>query len=287
MVERFRTLDRLRQPEYTGENRCTPCTIVNVAIAVALAAAVAVVSPLAAPIAFGLSLAAIYLRGYLVPGTPTLTKRYFPDRLLAKFDKEPAPGGPAIETGGSETGSASAGETDAGEPVEPVDLEAYFLERDVIAPCLAGDGTEDLCLDEELREAWRAEIESVRDADVESEVAAFLEIDPERVTVVGSTDRATARVDGRSAARWESEAALIADVAASRVLGDRLPDWGSRPLDQRSQLSSGLRAFVERCPSCGGSISVDAETVESCCRSYEVYAITCDDCESRMLEVRE
>ena len=25
--------DRLRQPEYTGENRCTPCTVVNVVIA--------------------------------------------------------------------------------------------------------------------------------------------------------------------------------------------------------------------------------------------------------------
>ncbi|MFC7196638.1 hypothetical protein ACFQL4_21660 [Halosimplex aquaticum] len=26
-------LDRLRRPEYTGENRCLPCTILNVAIA--------------------------------------------------------------------------------------------------------------------------------------------------------------------------------------------------------------------------------------------------------------
>jgi hypothetical protein len=35
------------------------------------------------------SLALVYLRGYLVPGTPAFTKRYFPDWLLAWFDKTP------------------------------------------------------------------------------------------------------------------------------------------------------------------------------------------------------
>lgn len=85
-----RAFDQIRQPEYTGENRCIPCTTVNVVIAAVLATGIAVFNPLLAIAAFVASLAAIYLRGYLVPGTPALTKQYFPDWLLAKFDKGPA-----------------------------------------------------------------------------------------------------------------------------------------------------------------------------------------------------
>lgn len=286
MTDSSDVIDRLRQPEYTGDNRCIPCTAVNVAIAVALTAVVAVVSLPSAPIVLALSLAAIYFRGYLVPGTPTLTRRYFPDWLLAKFDKVPAPGDPVVGASGDEAADADAASAET-EPVEPIDPESYFLEHAIVTPCITENGEEDLCLDEELKIAWRAEIESVRDGDRRSLVADFLETDPTAVSVDGSTDRAIARVDGRLAAQWESEAALIADLAGSRVLADFLPDWESHPIERRSRLASGLRAFVERCPSCDGPISIDAETVESCCRSHEVYAITCDDCETRVLEVAQ
>ncbi|WP_265109562.1 hypothetical protein [Halosolutus halophilus] len=282
MADSSLALDRLRQPEYTGENRCTPCTIVNVVIAAVLAAAVAAISPPIAPVVLLVSLAAIYFRGYLVPGTPTVTKQYFPDWLLAKFDKAPEPGAPAVETG--ETGHETDGASDQFEPVEP---ESFFLEHGVVTPCTTANGEEDLCLDDDLQTAWRAEIDEMRDADRESQVADFLETDPETVTVSESSGNAVARVDGRLAAQWESDAALVADLASSRVLDEHLPDWESRPLEQRSQLASGLRAFVEQCPACGGPISIDAETVESCCRSHEVYAITCDDCGARVLEVQQ
>ncbi|GAB3032824.1 hypothetical protein GCM10025298_22210 [Natronobiforma cellulositropha] len=86
-----RVYERVHQPEYTGENRCIPCTSVNVVIALVVAGGIALWNRPIALVAFVLSLAAIYVRGYLVPGTPTLTKRYFPDWLLAKFDKEPEP----------------------------------------------------------------------------------------------------------------------------------------------------------------------------------------------------
>jgi hypothetical protein len=71
-------LDALRQPEHTGEYRCTPCTVVNSVIAVVLAAALAVLWLPAGVLALAVSLAANHLRGYLVPGTPELTRRYFP-----------------------------------------------------------------------------------------------------------------------------------------------------------------------------------------------------------------
>ena len=78
-------LARFKQPEYTGENRCLPCTVVNTIIALVLSVAVvAGVARVANPAAglaagvvlLGCSLGAIYLRGYLVPGTPELTKQY-------------------------------------------------------------------------------------------------------------------------------------------------------------------------------------------------------------------
>lgn len=92
-------VDALRQEEYTGADRCLPCTIANAVIAVGLAAlAKAIVSRfgsetagrVTALVLTGLFAAAIYLRGYLVPGTPELTKRYFPDEVLRLFDKHPA-----------------------------------------------------------------------------------------------------------------------------------------------------------------------------------------------------
>ena len=80
-------LPRFRRPEYTGENRCLPCTVVNLVFASVLSGAVATVSsPAAAVAVFVLSVALIAVRGYLVPGTPTLTARYLPDRVLARFD---------------------------------------------------------------------------------------------------------------------------------------------------------------------------------------------------------
>lgn len=302
MVDFAGSIERLRQPEYTGDNRCVPCTILNVLIAALLTAVVAVVSLPAAPIVLGLSLAAIYVRGYLIPGTPTLTKRYFPDRVLAAFDKAPEPTGAALEIeNGAETGTETETQTQTEtdrdldeEPVaEAVDPERFFLERGIVAPCSeTGDGTtaddpDDLCLTDEVRTAWRDAIDAVRDGDRERQVAAFLERKADAVTVRRTDGQALARVDGRLVARWESDAALIADLAGSRTLADRVSGWETLPLEQRSRLASGLRAFAEHCPVCDGPVSIGAETVESCCRSYDVYAISCDDCGERVLEVQQ
>ena len=82
-------LERFRDPEYTGANRCVPCTVVNAAIAVAITLAAALLGPVTALVVFVGSFASIYLRGYLVPGTPEFTERYLPGRVLALFGKPP------------------------------------------------------------------------------------------------------------------------------------------------------------------------------------------------------
>ena len=72
-----------------------------VACLAVLAPGIALVGP--APPLLVVALAAIWLRGYLVPGTPELTKRYLPERALALFGKAPAATGAAASTGGPES----------------------------------------------------------------------------------------------------------------------------------------------------------------------------------------
>ncbi len=90
-------VSQLKQDAYTGENRCEPCTIVNVTIAVGISIVLAFVSEPLSVVVFTLSLGTIYLRGFLIPGTPKLMKRYFPDRVLQWFDKE-APQSPQTKS---------------------------------------------------------------------------------------------------------------------------------------------------------------------------------------------
>lgn len=79
-------LTAVRRPEYTGDNRCLPCTVVNVVLAGLLTAAAAFVAPPLGIAVAAASLTSIYLRGYLVPKTPELTKRYLPARVHAWFE---------------------------------------------------------------------------------------------------------------------------------------------------------------------------------------------------------
>lgn len=268
-------VDRLRQSEYVGENRCIPCTVVNVAIALVVSAGLWFVGnslsdgPLALAVSvgfLGVSLAAIYLRGYLVPGTPTLTKRYFPDRVLRWFDK--APEGLDAPVAGS------SGDIEA----EPILMEAGAIE-------LCRDG-EDLCATEAFSEEWREEMETLRDGgDLDARMADVLDTDPGDVEIVQRDSFALVRSDGQAVARWESSAALLADAAAYRPLSQRVGAWADLDLRDRGQLLNGVRVFLEQCPSCDGDVGFAEDTRESCCRSVDVIALECTECDSLLLEV--
>jgi hypothetical protein len=269
-----RTLDTIRQPEYTGENRCWPCTATNVAIAVVLSAGVGAaalvggsgtvttVGLVGAGGLLALSLGAIWLRGYLVPGTPTLTKRYFPDWVLAKFDKLPEDG--------TEVAAAD------------VNVEGELLEQGVLEPCV---DREDLCVADAYHDPWRARIETVRENEIGPALLRdFFPVDVAGVAFDRHDGAVIARMNGTRIAHWESEAALIADVAAAAVFMDRLDRWDDYTFEAQVELVGGLRLFLERCPDCDGPIAFGEETVESCCRSVDVVAMTCEDCDSRLFE---
>ena len=259
-----RAVDRVRQPEYTGENRCTPCTLANLGIAAILTAGLASLWLPGAAVFAVLAVGSIWLRGYLVPKTPELTKRYFPDPLLAKFDKRPMP------------------DADPALP-EEFDPESVLLSAGVVEPCERAD---DLCLTDGFEAVWRDRMERLADdATLRTELAEQLDLENGDVSFESFGDAYIARQDDAQIGQWESRAALLADLAAAKELPERVDAWAALDPQRRSQLLGGLRVFVEVCPSCGGPVTADTEVVESCCRSTTVVGVACDDCGDRLLEV--
>ncbi|WP_436907274.1 hypothetical protein [Halosimplex marinum] len=301
---------RLRRPEYTGENRCLPCTVLNVGIASVgatmlgawlVAAGYRTAAGAVATAVLAASLAAIWLRGYLVPGTPTLTKRYLPAPVLAAFGKAPesspegvaagvgagagrdadadASGATAATEGGEGTGDRAAGSDPTPEAGDRADPEPLLERAGAIEPC-RGD---DRCLTDDFERAWHAEIDAVGGDELGPWLDGLGLADGE-VTTRELSDAFAVSVDGRRVGTWESRAAFRADLAGASLLADRLPEWESLSARDRGQVCNGLRIFLERCPGCGSPVSFGTETVESCCTSRTVAAVTCDDCGARVFE---
>lgn len=240
---------RFRRPEYTGENRCVPCTVVNAGIAAAAAAVLTVyVAPWLGALSLVAAAAAIYLRGYLVPGTPTFTKRYVPSWLLRRFGKAPIVATAPAANGGSHRPLEAAGvlrRTDAGPVLTPPFADAWD-ER--ASSCHATGVTEE-------RVAITFAAESVSRLDDTSFV-----------------------LDGDTSVRWESTAALAADVAGAELLAE-WTDWDSFDRDRRRTTLRALRLCLERCPACGVDLDVETSRVDPCCQKPHLVAESvCPSC---------
>lgn len=276
-------LERVRKPEYTGENRCPPCTVVNVVLAALLGAALGYGTLVAlgtaggvavGAAAFLLSVAAIYLRGYLVPGTPELTKRYLPEAVLRRFGKDPTVTGSFAEAEVEEP-------TERREDVEPEDV---LVTAGALEECAGGD---DLCLTDDFRASWYDTIAEIRDAGAEKRhLGQALGVEADDLSFedyIG--DAFSAWVGDRTVGVWESNAALIADVAAARELRDRHDDWDALSVPARGDVVYALRVFLDTCPECGAPVVLEQDQVESCCGSQLVAAMSCEGCDSRLFEL--
>lgn len=253
----------LRNDEYTGENRCTPCTIVNVVIAAVLALAVSTLWLPGGPVIFVVSLVVIYFWGYLVPGTPWFTKTFFPDWLLAHFDKRPTQ-----------------------EADEDVDLERRLAHLHVIEECPDED---DVCLTPAFESGWRDRIEELRDEDPpHSRIAEVLDVEGSELEFEHHENGGVvATVDGRPFAQWASRGAFVADVAAAMEIQERSDGWRSIDVREWGDLFNGLRVFLEQCPACGGEVAMEPEVRESCCRSVDVVVSACQECGERLFEAEQ
>jgi len=279
-------LDRVRRPEYTGENRCMACTYVNALLAImGTAGVVAIGAQLVAPVpalAAGagfavLAAASIWLRGYLVPKTPTLTKRYMPEPMLRQFGKRPA-GGPTAMADASADGDGAA--DGAGE----FDHEQLLLEAGAVEPC---EDVDDLCLTDVFAASWNDHLADVPQT-VEPEAAADaigIDLDHENVHVQYHEQGTVVTESERPVVEWPSDEAMVLDVAGARALAEHSPDWPTLTSNQRAALVAGLRVFAEECPD-GQPAELSEEVVESCCTSHTVVTLECVDSGARLFEWR-
>lgn len=244
---------RLRRPEHTGENRCVPCTVLNVLIATGITAVLAVgVSVELATLAFVLALLAIYLRGYLVPGTPTITRRYFPAPLLRLFDKE-----------AHATDAAITGDGDANEALAAAGIVST-----------GPDGTYRLA--PTFREEWRERIRRVRRRGPSPEDVATL-FAADTLDRHGETSFV---LDRSKSLRWDSEGALVADVAAGGLLRSAFDDWDSTDATARQDVLRRLRLLLDRCPRCDARVETARHHADPCCqRPYTAVESFCRSCD--------
>ena len=280
----------LRQPEYTGDNRCEPCTLLNVVLAGLLSSIIARKSRVGGYAAFLFLIGLIYLRGYLIPGTPELTKRYLPPEVLRWFGKEPkleTRSGLRRQSESSHNVDGTPSETPTADPLEEtedIDLNDYLLAEGILEPCADRD---DLCLVTEFRSEWDDKIAELVDEDLEAAGAVSvlgIERDAEEFKIEQYDDAWTLVADSRTLGQWPSQGALLADVGAARVLDTWSTQWSALAPAQRGQILNGLRLFLEQCPGGSGSVSMNQETVESCCSSHEVITVSCDETGDRLFE---
>ena len=270
------TSSRFRNPKYIGSNRCIPCTIANTGIAILLSIGILTAcllffnlpQSLALTLAGGFfifSLTAIYFRGYLIPGTPELTKQYFPDRVLSWFDK-------------SHT-------TTFEESKVAINPEEVLLGAGVVESC---QNKSDLCLTPSFKAAWHDLVRDYRDQQLdEAALTEALGISPndDQIQFDYHGNGIIARTTTAGIGQWSSNAAIIADVAAATELKKRYSDWYSLAPAEKAHVLLSLRIFLEECPTCGGPVQVKQDAVESCCRSYDVIATVCKSCGTRLLEM--
>lgn len=262
-------IGQLRQPKYTGQNRCISCTIVNVTLLVGVSGVLILISAPIGVISLIAGLGIIYLRGYLVPGTPRLTKRYLPEWFLRYFEH-------AEPLANTNDQVSLIGESNE------IDPEPVLRNMGAIEVCEEGT---DLCLTEEFATAWHERRTTIRDEDYPTYLGEWLDRDPTALAIETTGPACTVIEEGTPIVRWESKAALLADLAAERELRTRYSQWETADLSTQGQLLHALRVFLESCPLCNTELQFSQEAVESCCRSVQVVTLACEQCNSRLLEV--
>ncbi|WP_158059612.1 hypothetical protein [Halorussus halophilus] len=241
----------------------------NILIAFGLSALLTVTSLAVAGTVLVAALATIYLRGYLVPGTPTLTRRYLPTRVQQWFGK-PRPGGPPQHGGKPERGTR-------------VSPEAVLDDAGVLTECVSRD---DVCLTDDFEARWRDAIDELRGSELSrrSALAELLGISTHELTfgTVDGTETVFAEANGERVGQWLSTGALVADLGAARAFEDWYPEWSTLEMNDRGTVLSVLRVFLTQCPTCDGDVVMGETTTDDCCSSQDQFTVQCDSCETRL-----
>ena len=235
---------RIRRPEYTGEDRCWPCTVVNAIGLGVVSVLVGSVQPWVGVAVALVGAVVIWLRGYLLPYTPRFAPRLVERLPVGTFHDR---------RGGDSLGTLGSGDVDDGEGER-------VLQRLVEAGVVAVDG-ERLTLAERFGTEWEARMDELA-AESPSELAdAALEassVASSARTVEGSGRSFVVLSDDAGNVSWLDRPVAIAETAAAEVLVS-----AGVPADVRDVAAHAVCAFLDLCPACGdGVVETDAS---SCC----------------------
>jgi hypothetical protein len=280
----------IRRPEYTGENRCWPCTALNAVVVIVASVLVGVVSP-PAGIALCLAGAALVtLRGYVVPSTP----RFAPRLVSALPIAVEADHGSDHRTDGGRRSESLVGSGS-------VDGEALIRQL-VDAGVVTTDDAGDVHLDGDVRRTWEAGMDRLRDvpdADLASSAASAApfpaagRVEEDWIVVERTEgDGGNAEADADTAEEipgsvgdevWLSRAHAVTDTAAVAAMSDRVDGVTA------ARAATPFRLFLERCPRCGGT--VEETTAKQCCGGTvgvydnpETPLLACVDCDEPLYE---
>lgn len=269
-------LASLADESYTGENRCWPCTVLNLGLVGILALLLrARDRSLTSLFAAVVGVAVIYLRGYLVPYTPA-----FAPRLVAA---SPAPdewfhsGSSNRET---EREDPARGESES--LADDVGIDGETVLRELSAAGVIEVEGEQLFLGPDVDTAWHERIDELADCSLDA-LSATLQ---ESLTQVDhaepyAEDDADWVALGSDHKQLLPRPVVVAELAAYEVLGETIDDERLRVAGAEA-----FRMFLDSCPICGSEL-VESSSV-SCCgghlgpRQNPDETLVCPACEQRL-----
>ena len=262
-----RGIDALRRPGFTGENRCDACTVVNAAIVAVVGLVLYKVRKPLGYLAVAVGSALVYLRGYVVPGTPSFAPELVRP-LPIDFDHDDPEG----------VGSGSL----TGEDDDPTAVDGEEIIEALAGSGVIEIGEEELYLNESFRADWEARIEELSELEPEALADRTAAASPHDVEGAVHGDRILLKGAGRDV--WLSHPIAIAEVAATETLAS----WDI-DAELRAAAAEPLRTFTELCPACGGE--VHETTLRNCCggpgttqRRPGQLVLACEDCNTVLVE---
>ncbi|GAA0256728.1 hypothetical protein GCM10009000_086930 [Halobacterium noricense] len=203
-----------------------------------IAALYAVGSTILAVAMFTIGGAVIMLHGYLIPGTPQLT-RALPESVLGAFGKN--------------------------------EVEAFSSNLPATKALLAvGLLDEDYRLPAEVEERIQATAaKGVNDSDVleQAIVKKFddvVEVSARR-SLGGGENWFAFDTDEVAVRQWEARAVAALDMAVIDLLAERIPDWDDRSAADRTAMAAILRYGLQMCPACGDEYVEPEGQHMTCC----------------------
>jgi hypothetical protein len=254
-----------RNPDYTGSNRCWPCTAVNAIVVGLLSAGIAVIGyEFGAVLVGALGVAAIWMRGYAVPGTPQLT-RYLPESVLRLFGKGSSP------------------------TRRPTDVVRTLFEAELLAG--SEDGSPQLA--DEARTTYETRTRELA-ADRERLEDAVPEAFPGVASVsanrgLGGRETWFAKdEEGNTVTQWEARPVVAMDVAGAELLADRVDGWERYEPRKRREAYAVLRQGASTCPSCGGEFEAEGSRSVACCGGRSLTGVLrCPDCNYAVVDTND